>query len=171
MGDTLLDVADLNHLQVRAYFDEPEIGNLAVGQAVKIVWEAKPNSVWHGHIVQAPTTIIQYGSTRNVGECVITVDDAHGDLLPNTNVTVTVTTLEKFNVLSIPREALQTDGPSSSFVYKIQGDTLVKTSVTPGVVNPTRVEIVKGLQEGDEVAMGSLTDAELHDGLRVKVKP
>ncbi len=171
MGDTLLDVADLNHLQVRAYFDEPEIGNLAAGQAVKIVWEAKPNTVWHGHIVQAPTTIIQYGSTRNVGECLITVDDAHGDLLPNTNVTVTVTTLEKFNVLSIPREALQTDGPSSSFVYKIQGDTLVKTPVTPGVVNPTRVEIVSGLKEGDEVAMGSLTDAELHNGLRVKVKP
>src|SRR5205085_1296678 len=83
------EVADLNRIQVRAYFDEPEIGRLAVGQSVKIVWDAKPNQTWHGHISRAPSTVITYG-TRNVGECIITVDDARGDLLPNTNVTVTV---------------------------------------------------------------------------------
>jgi len=170
MGDTLLDVADLTRLQIRAYFDEPEIGNLAVGQPVKIVWEAKPLQVWHGHILQAPTTIIQYGATRNVGECIITVDDAKGDLLPNTNVTVTVTTRQDADVLSLPREALQTDG-SSSFVYRIVGDRLVKTPVTPGVVNLTRVEIKQGLQAGDEVALGSLSETDLRDGMRVKVKP
>jgi len=170
MGDTLLDVADLSRLQIRAYFDEPEIGSLAIGQPVSIVWDAKPSQVWHGHILQAPTTIIQYGATRNVGECLITVDDAKGDLLPNTNVTVKVTTLQRPNVLSLPREALQTDG-TSSFVYKIVDERLVKTPVVPGVVNLTRVEITKGLQEGDEVALGSVTEAELRDGLRVKVKP
>ena len=170
MGDTLLDEADLTQLQIRAYFDEPEIGNLAVGQPVKIVWDAKPLAVWHGRILQAPTTIIQYGATRNVGECLITVDDAKGDLLPNTNVTVTVTTLQQLKVLSIPREALLTDGPSS-YVYKIVDGGLVKTSVTPGVVNLTRVEIVSGLKEGDQVALGSATEGELHDGMRVKVKP
>jgi HlyD family secretion protein len=170
MGDTLLDVADLTHLQIRAYFDEPEIGNLSVGQPVKIVWDAKPLLVWHGHILQAPTTIIQYGATRNVGECLITVDDAKGDLLPNTNVTVTVTTRQQSNVLSLPREALQTDGPNN-FVYKVVNETLVKTPVTPGVVNLTQVEIVKGLQEGDQVALGSVTEADLRNGLRVKVKP
>jgi HlyD family secretion protein len=170
MGDTLLDVADLNQMQVRAYFDEPDIGNLAVGQPVKIVWDAKPLSVWHGKILQAPTTIIQYGTTRNVGECLITVDDAKGDLLPNTNVTVTVTTLQQPNVLSVPREALLTDGPNS-YVYKIVDGRVLKTPVTPGVVNLTRVEIVKGLKEGDQVALGSLTETELRDGLRVKVKP
>ena len=99
-GEDLLDVADLNRIQVRAYFDEPEIGQLAVGQAVKIVWDAKPNQSWHGHISRAPTTVITYG-TRNVGECIITVDDAKGDLLPNTNVTVKVTVSHLTNVLSI----------------------------------------------------------------------
>jgi HlyD family secretion protein len=170
MGDTLLDVADLKQLQIRAYFDEPEIGNLAVGQPVTIIWDAKPLAVWHGRILQAPTTIIQYGTTRNVGECLITVDDAKGDLLPNTNVTVKVTTLQRLHVLSIPREALLTDGPSS-YVFKVIDGRLVKAPVTPGVVTLTRVEIVNGLKEGDQVALGSLTDAELRDGLRVKVKP
>ena len=41
-GDDLMDVADLHRLQVRAYFDEPEVGKLSVGQPVRIDWAAKP---------------------------------------------------------------------------------------------------------------------------------
>jgi HlyD family secretion protein len=169
-GDTLLDVADLSRLQIRAYFDEPEIGNLAIGQPVKIVWDAKPSAVWHGHILQAPTTIIQYGATRNVGECIITVDDARGDLLPNTNVTVTVTTQQHNDVLSLPREALQTDG-ARNFVYRIVGDRLLKTPVVPGLVTLTRVEISSGLNAGDQVALGTTSESDMNNGLRVKVQP
>jgi HlyD family secretion protein len=166
-GEDLLDVADLNRIQVRAYFDEPEIGELAVGQAVKIVWPAKPNQTWHGHITRAPSTVITYG-TRNVGEAIITVDDAHGDLLPNTNVTVTVTTSQRFNVLSVPREALHTEG-ASDFVFRVIGGKLVRTPVQVGVVNLTRVEITGGLTEKDTVALSATNNRDLTNGLAVKI--
>ncbi|WP_263365552.1 efflux RND transporter periplasmic adaptor subunit [Edaphobacter bradus] len=166
-GEDLMDVADLNRIQVRAYFDEPEIGKLAVGQAVKIVWDAKPNQAWHGHISRAPSTVITYG-TRNVGECIIAVDDAHGDLLPNTNVTVTVTTQQRFNVLSVPREALHTEG-SNDFVFRVIDDNLVRTPVQVGALNLTRVEIVEGLTEKDTVALGATSNRDLSNGLAVKV--
>jgi HlyD family secretion protein len=166
-GENLMDVADLNRIQVRAYFDEPTIGVLAVGQAVKISWDARPNQTWHGHISRAPTTIITYG-TRNVGECIITVDDARGDLLPNTNVTVTVTTSQRFNVLSIPREALRTDG--GDYVYRVVDDKLVRTPVQVGPgTNLTRAEITSGLTDKDTVATGSLSNRELSNGLPVKI--
>jgi HlyD family secretion protein len=166
-GEDLLDVADLNRIQIRAYFDEPEIGKLAIGQAVKVEWPAKPNQTWHGHISRAPTTVITYG-TRNVGECIIAVDDARGDLLPNTNVTVTVTTSQRFNVLSIPREGLHTEG-MSDFVYRVVGDKLVRTPVQIGVVNLTRVEITSGLTEKDTVALSATSNRDLTNGLAVKV--
>jgi HlyD family secretion protein len=169
-GETLLGIANLNKLQVRAYFDEPEIGSLKAGQAVNIVWDARPNQVWHGHIVEAPTTVISYGATRNVGECVITVDDATGDLLPNTNVTVRVTTLFLPSVLSLPREALHTEG-ARDFVYKVVDGRLVQKPVQVGVVNLTRFEITGGLKEGDTVALGATTDVDLTNGLQVKVQP
>lgn len=165
-GEDLLDIADLKQIQVRAYFDEPEIGKLAVDQPVKIVWDAKPNMTWHGHIDQVPTTVITYG-TRNVGECLITVDDSSGDLLPNTNVTVTVTTSQRKNVLSVPREALHTDGPQN-FVYRIVKGKLVRTPVQVDAVNLTRVQIVSGLQEGDIVALSATTSRDLTNGLAVK---
>jgi len=166
-GDDLLRVADLNHIQIRAYFDEPEIGKLAQGQAVKIDWPAKPNETWHGHVTLAPTTVITYG-TRNVGECVIAVDDAKGDLLPNTNVTVTVTVSQRFNVLSIPREALHTEGVNHDYVYRVVNHKLVWTPVQVGVVNLTRVEITGGLNEKDTVALSATSNRDLTNGLAVK---
>jgi len=166
-GENLVDVADLNKIQIHAYFDEPEIGKLAVGQAVKIAWDAKPNQIWHGHISIAPTTVITYG-TRNVGECIITVDDARGDLLPNTNVIVTVTTAQRFNALSIPREALHTEG--GDFVYRVVNNKLVRTPVQVGVAtNQNRAEITGGLTEKDTVALGAINNRELSNGLSVKI--
>ncbi len=165
-GEDLVFVADLNQMQVRAYFDEPEIGKLAEGQAVKIVWDAKPDRTWHGHIYRAPTTVITYG-TRNVGECLITVDDAKGDLLPNTNVTVTVTTREDDNVLSIPREALHTDG-ARNYVFRVVDKKLVRTPVELGVVSRTLVEVTRGLSPKDVIALSALNNSDLADGLPVK---
>jgi HlyD family secretion protein len=165
-GENLLDVADLNRVQVRAYFDEPEIGKLAVGQAVKITWDAKPDRSWSGHISRAPTTVITSG-TRFVGECVITVDDNHGDLLPNINVLVTVTIAQRFNVLSIPREAYHSDG--GSYVYRVINGKLVRTQVQAGVVNLTNVEILSGLNDKDTVAVNAINNRELSNGLPVKI--
>jgi len=168
-GEALVNVADLTRLQVTAYFDEPDIGKLKVNQPVRIVWEGKPNEEWHGHIQIAPTTVISYG-TRNVGECVITVDDANGDLLPNTNVTVTVTTQQKAHVLSVPREALHTDG-QTNYIYKVVNNHLQKVLVQVGLLNMNLVEITAGLKEGDTVALGATTEAELSNGLEVKAQP
>jgi len=168
-GDDLMDVADLNHIQVRAYFDEPEIGKLQDGQPVTIVWEAKPGKIWHGHIAHIPTTIITYGGTRNVGECIITVDDARGDLAANANVTVTVTEAKQADVLSIPREALHTDG-ARNFVYRIVGGKLQQTPVQLGsLVNNNNAEIASGLKVNDLVVLGSENPGkELSNGLAVK---
>jgi HlyD family secretion protein len=168
-GEPLLDVADLNRLQIRAYFDEPEIGGLADGQPVSIVWEAKPGKVWHGHIEHTPTTITSYGQTRNVGECIITVDDAHGDLPPHSNVTVRVTEAQRTNVLSIPREALHTDG-ARNFVYRIVDGKLEQTPVQLGpLVTLTDAEIAGGLKPNDIVVLEPATPGkDLHTGLAVK---
>ena len=164
-SNDLVYVADLKHLRITAYFDEPEIGNLAVGQPVKIVWEAKLGIAWHGHITQAPTTIISYG-TRNVGECLIDVDDADGVLQPNANVTVTVTTAQRMHVLSVPREALRYDG-AQAYVFRILHRKLVRTNVRTGIINLTQVEIAGGLAEGDTVARNATTNQDLSDGLEV----
>jgi HlyD family secretion protein len=166
-GEDLVYIADLKHLRITAYFDEPEIGGLAAGQPVKIIWEAKPGTVWHGHITLAPTTVITYG-TRNVGECYITVDDADGVLQPNANVTVTVTTALHPHVLSVPRESLHFEGVQP-YVFRVIGNKLVRTDVKIDIVNSNWAEITSGLADGDVVARAATTNLDLSDGLPVKV--
>lgn len=164
-GDRLLQMADLSKMQVRGYFDEPEIGKLRVGQAITIEWDARPGQVWHGHVARVPSTIITYG-TRNVGEVLITIDDADEHLLPNTNVRVTVVVANEGNALNIPRDALHTEA-GKAYVYRVVDGTLRRTLVTTGNLNLTQVEILSGLKEGDEVALGSTTGQPLVDGLPV----
>ena len=164
-GDKLLQMANLKQVQIRAYFDEPEIGKLALGKPVKIVWPAKPQRVWHGRIVRTPTTIVTYG-TRNVGEALVSVDDADETLLPNTNVTITVTLLDVPNALIVPREALRADG-NGNFVYQVVGGRLRRVGVKIGNLNLTQVQILSGLDDNAVVALTAPDGTNLHARLAV----
>lgn len=166
-GKVLLQMADLHKLRVVAYFDEPEIGRLAVGQPILIKWDAKPGVVWHGRIERTPSTIEQY-ETRRVGEVPIHIeDDPDGQLLPNTSVTVTATTSSQADVMSIPREALRTES-GKTYVYKIVDDELKKTFVVTGAINISQVAILSGLRDGDWIAIGTTNGQPLQEGMPIK---
>jgi HlyD family secretion protein len=165
-GKVLLQMADLEHERVRAYFDEPNIGSLEVGQPVEITWDALPGKTWHGHIERVPVTVIQV-ETRRVGEALISLDDAGGQLLPNTNVTVYVTTAMQSNALIIPNAALRVES-AGPFVFKVVGDELKRTPVTFGTRNVNEAAILSGLKAGDWVATGTLTGQPLQEGIPIK---
>jgi HlyD family secretion protein len=164
-GALLLQMADLSKMQVRAYFDEPEIGKLHVGEPVTIQWDARPDKTWHGHIARVPSTIITY-TTRNVGEVLVTIDDADNDLLPNTNVRVTALVANEPNALNIPREALHTEN-GQPYVYRVDDGTIHRTSVKVGNLNLTQVEILSGVKEGQVVALGSTNGQPIGDAVPV----
>jgi HlyD family secretion protein len=166
IGADLLRVADLNQAQIRAYFDEPEVAKLKAGQPVTIAWDGKPGTIWHGHIKQTPVAAMPLGS-RSVAECVINVDDAKGDLLPNTNVIVTVTIDKHSHVLQLPRQALHTAGIADS-VYRVMNGRLVRTPVQVGLVTLDRFEVVSGLSADDVIAIDAVDNRPLADHLEVK---
>jgi HlyD family secretion protein len=166
-GGEILQAADLSKLQVRAYFDEPEIGDLQVNNPVTIVWDAKPDMKFHGRILRLPSTIITYG-TRTVGEVLVSVDDGAGVLLPNTNVVVTVVTHEVRNALTVPREALHIEG-GRDYVYVVSNGTLHRTRVEVGEINLTMVQILSGLKEHTLVALGTTNGTPISEGVPVRI--
>ena len=169
-GKLILKMADLTKERVRAYFDEPDIGHIAAGQKIVIKWDAKPGQEWHGHVDRPHITVITYG-TRHVGEVLVSIDDADGSLLPDTNVNVTVTTSSEPGVLSIPREALFSEN-GQPYVFKVSNGNMVRQQVVTGIVNLTRVSILSGLQDGDQVATATLNGQSLQDvqeGVSIKV--
>ncbi|HEX4064826.1 MAG TPA: efflux RND transporter periplasmic adaptor subunit [Acidobacteriaceae bacterium] len=168
MGDRLLSMAKVSHMEVMAYFDEPEIGNLQVGQPATVIWDAKPDQVWQGRVARLPSTIITYLNSRNVGEVLVTLDNPDGSLLPDTNVRVTVTVANESNVLIVPRDALHIE-QGKTFVYRLEGDSLHRIPVVIGKLNYTDVQIVSGLKAGETVALNTTNGQPISTGVPVKV--
>jgi HlyD family secretion protein len=166
-GAEILQLADLSKLQVHAYFDEPEIGDLQLNNPVTIVWDAKPDLKFHGHIIRLPSSIIDYG-TRRVGEVLISIDDSNGVLLPNISVVVTVVTQEVRHALTVPREALHIEG-GRDYVYVVSGGTLRRAPVEVGALNLTSVQILNGLKEHTVVALGTTNGAPISEGVPIRI--
>jgi HlyD family secretion protein len=167
-GDLLLQEADLSHLIVRAYVDEPDIGRLVKGQKTEITWDAMPGRTWTGTVATLPATVKLRG-TRNVGEATIALDNEDYKVLPNVNVSVSIIIAQHDNVLTIPREALRQDD-TKPYVYQIIEDKLRRHDVTVAASNLTKVEVSSGLNDKDVVALNSTSNMKsLRDGSPVKV--
>lgn len=169
VGQMLLQEADLSHVIVRAYVDEPDVGRLQLGQRVEVTWDAVPGRTWTGTVNTVPSTVKPHGN-RNVGEttCMISNEDLR--LLPNTNVGVTIIVAEHKDVLTLPRDALRLDD-SKPYVFQIVGDHLKRQAIEFSLQNLTRVEITSGLSQGDKVALPAEESKPLVDGAKVKIIP
>jgi HlyD family secretion protein len=165
-GDLVLQVADLQKVQVRAFVDEPDVGKLAPGNPIEITWDAVPGRVWQGVVNTIPSTVKLRGS-RNVGETTCILDNKDLKLLPNINVGVTVVTAERNNVLVVPREAVRMDD-STPYVLQVVGHELKRRDVETSISNLTQVEVTRGLALKDMVAISSSNGKPISDGTQVK---
>ena len=168
-GDMLLQVADLSHVLVRAFVDEPDVGRLQMGQKVEVTWDAVPGRVWTGAVNSVPSTVKRSGN-RNVGETTCLIDNKDLRLLPNINVGVTIVVAAHNNVLTLQRDALHIDD-NKAYVFRIVDNRLKRQAIEFSLQNLTRVEITSGLSEGDAVAMPAEETKPLTDGAPVKVVP
>ena len=167
VGDLLAEMADMRHVRVRAFIDEPELGQIDLNQAVEIFWDAHPDRVWTGRTEAVPKQVVAHG-TRNVGELLCSVSTDRLDLIPNTTVDVRIHISERPNVLVVPRGAVSIDG-GKRFVFAVQDNRLHRRDIKVGIANPTMIEVLSGLQEGDLVALPG--DVSLKENLRVRPVP
>jgi HlyD family secretion protein len=163
-GDTLAEMADLRHVQVRAFVDEPDLGGLEPNQDVEITWDAKPGQTWTGHTEQIPKQVVSRGM-RSVGEVLCSIDNAKLELLPNVNVEVRILVNERRGVVVVPREAVGEDG-GQHYVFVVEGNTVQRRDITVGVANASNYEVLAGLTDGDRVALPR--DRRLRNGMEIR---
>ena len=169
-GDLLAAVADLRHVRVRAYIDEPELGGIEQGQKALISWDALPNKTWVGQTGSPPKEVVAR-NTRSVGELLCTVDNTDQRLIPNINVGVKIQLSQRTGVPVVPRNAVSFGG-GRRYVFVVPSANrgvvtqLTSREVRLGTSNSTMFEIVSGLREGESVALPS--NIQLKDGMRVR---
>ena len=151
VGDLVANVGRLDRLRVRVYVDEPLLGRVAEGQPVTIRWEALPGKQWQGTVARKPAAIQALGS-RQVGEVICIIENPGRDLIPGTNIDAEIRTAVAENALVIPKEALHHDG-GGDYVLVRKGDAVERRAVKTGNSTVVLIQIVEGLNEGDEVAL------------------
>lgn len=164
LGDVLAEMADLRHVRVRAFVDEPDLGSLAQNQDVQVLWDAMPNRIWNGKVEQVPKQVVARGA-RSVGEVLCSVDNDKVELLPNVNVEVRILVHEQRSVLVVPRGAVRYD-QGQHFVLAYEGDSVHRRDIKVGVAGADKYEVLSGLNLGDKVALPG--DVDLRDGMKVR---
>ena len=168
---TLFTIAnDLTQMRVIANVDEADIGQVEEGQNVKFTVDAYPNDVFDGKVTQVR---LEAAITSNVVtyEVVISAYNPDLKLKPGLTANVTIYTLERNDVLTVPSKALRfipdedqlrkmkitvSDAiseipPGKRLVWQKEGNTLVSKVITVGTSSMNMTEVIDGLSDNDEV--------------------
>jgi RND family efflux transporter MFP subunit len=98
----------------------------------------------------------------------VDVQNRDAKLVPGMYAEVHLHLAARPNVLSVPLDAVDGLGTSVQQAYLVRDGELHLVKVTTGLQTPTRVEILSGLQRGDQVAVGR--HSGLADGEKVDAK-
>ncbi len=165
--------ADLTQMQVVADVDEADIGGVKDGQRVTFSVDAYPNDTFEGVVTQirlGEDSSTSSGSSGTSGtvvtyEVVISAPNPDLKLKPRLTANVTIYTLDRKNVLSVPARALRftpekpligendivKDCESEHKLWTREGNTFIAHPVTVGISNGVNTEIVSGIGEGTVV--------------------
>ncbi|MGI6794055.1 efflux RND transporter periplasmic adaptor subunit, partial [Bacteroides sp. KG68] len=176
--------ADLTQMQVVTDVDEADIAGIEEGQRATFTVDAYPNDTFEGVVTQirlgqagsssssssttSSTTVVTY-------EVVIAAHNPDLKLKPRLTANVTIYTLDRKNVLSVPARALRftpekpligdkdivKDCESEYKLWTREGNTFTAHPVEIGISNGINTEIISGVNEGTvvitEAAIGNMS--------------
>ena len=162
---TIVKIAkDLTDMQCIAKVDEADIGEVREGQRVSFTVDAFPEDVFSGTVKQVRQNPV---TTNNVVtyEVVISAPNADLKLKPGLTANITIYTLERSGVISVPTNALRfipepnmfgnkyiiKDTTAEHKLWTLDGNVLTAHKVEIGVSDGSRTEILSGLEEGTTV--------------------
>jgi membrane fusion protein, heavy metal efflux system len=153
-SDPTFIIGDLSTVWLVAYVRESEAPNVKVGQAMYFTVLAFPNRVFPANISFVATSL-DTGTRRLLVRA--TIDNSRQLLRPEMFANVTILTGEGDSSLAVPREAIIYDGKSAHVWLAREDRSVERREVKPGLSNGQMVEIIEGLQRGENVvSKGSL---------------
>jgi len=162
VGDSVsapfITMADLSQLYLDIYLDESDMSSIAVGYAVEVIFDALPDLVFTGEVVQIDPTLYSSGQISAV-KGLAKLDDASVAMLDNLllgmNASVDVIGGRAEGVPLVPVEALRELSPGEYAVFVVdENGELELRPVEVGLMDITFAEIKSGLDVGEVVSTG-----------------
>jgi multidrug efflux pump subunit AcrA (membrane-fusion protein) len=154
-GMAILKIAQMDRVRLQANVGEKDLASIKVGSPVTVTAAGAGQASITARVTSV-FPFVDQGPRTAVVEAM--VDNAGRRLLPGQYITMQFVTGERSDALSVPRGAVRRLGGKAS-VWVVQDGRVQLREVTTGLESPERVEITRGLTEGERVV------ARGHEGL------
>ena len=105
-GTTIVQMADLSTVRIRALFNETDIGNVHPGEPANVTVDAYPDRRFTGVVEKIePQAVVQQNVT--MFPVLVNLENGEGLLRPGMNGQVAVLIDERDNVIAIPNDAIK----------------------------------------------------------------
>jgi membrane fusion protein, multidrug efflux system len=161
-GDEVLSIVDLTAAYLRVAVDERDVGRVAPGQEVRIVFDAFPARVLKGTVWRLVPAVDRLTKSSDV------LVELPGDRPPlqlDLTATVNIVTGVVEQALVVPRDALEGGGERRSAYVLAAGSRATRRTITVGACDEHACQVIDGLTGGDKVI--SPLPAGLKDGAKV----
>lgn len=155
-------IADLSKMEIYLSVDETDISGISIGQEVTFTVDAYTDRTFNGTV-----SSISKGTKGNMGTTSSSVvyytvkvavnGDQVKDLLPTMTARASIHGREVKNALLVPLTAIHSDN-GTSYVYIIKDGKPVRQTVETGITGGSNIQILKGLEEGQELVVSGSVD-------------
>jgi HlyD family secretion protein len=131
-GTTIMKMADLTKVRMRAFVNETDIGNVKPAQTATVTVDAFPNRKFVGVVEKVePEAVVQ--SSVTMFPVLVSLNNSDGALMPGMNGQVVMDILRRDNALAVPSDAIRNarDAATVAPVLGVNPDSL-KAAQTAG---------------------------------------
>ena len=154
-GEPFMKIVDTASMLVEGTINQVESELLRIGQPAEVGFAAFPALRLKGKVQSVGALAVggwrQNYYIRNL-PVRVQIEGQDARLIPDLSGAASITLERREGVVTVPREAVQSEG-GQNVVYVKQGGRYVKRPVQLGLRSHTQVEITAGLQSGEEVAL------------------
>ena len=163
----IMRIADMSSKQILAKVDETDIGSVKVGQTatftvdsfngktftarVSKISQTDTSNSWNINTSSSSSSSSSSSASVIYYYVTLDVDDPDNMLLPAMTARVEINTAEKNDALVVPLSTLKTDAKGSYVIVKNEDGTQENRYVSTGIYSDEYVEILDGLNEGEQV--------------------
>jgi HlyD family secretion protein len=147
----MMTVIDPDPMWLLAQINENDVVQLKVGQPAAVTPSGYPDMALEGKVIQLDLRA-QVQSNVSVFTAIIQVPNRDGKLLWGMNADAEISVLSMRNVLTLPTSAVKTVNGASQVTIQDEGK-LVTWDVEVGANDGSKIQIVAGLEEGEEVVV------------------
>lgn len=154
-----ITLTDLSSFYIEVPVDELDVAQLKDQQQVRISIDALPNAEITGTVTNIAPQATKSSEGTTTYQVRIELNKSDAPIRPGMTASVQIVTLNKPNVVLIPRRAVQTENGQTFVLIPIEGQPNGTTGapanqhrpVTLGLSNNEQIEITSGLKVGEQV--------------------